>query len=245
MTSAQANVGVRRSEARAAVRGFTLLEVMMAMALLALAMAALSDLTGNALRNYAYSRDLTNATMLARAKLVELEEKYEDQGFKDADETADGSFEDQGFPNYKWKLEVVKPTSELSPDQLIALLAGAGDDPDASQKLMAQLFGGGKDAGSGGGTAAGGMPALFAASMQAMVTNFGQLLKSSVRQVKFSVAWKDGKTTHQFAISSLMVVVCPKAPAGRRGDAPDLCLDASGSTVQGFGGNRANPTVTR
>ena len=42
---------------------------------------------------------------------VELEEKYEDQGFKDADESADGSFEDQGYPNYKWKLEVVKPTS--------------------------------------------------------------------------------------------------------------------------------------
>jgi prepilin-type N-terminal cleavage/methylation domain-containing protein len=220
VTSAQASARVRRSGARAVQRGFTLLEVMMAMALLALAMAALSDLTGNALRNYAYSRDLTNATMLA----------------------ADGSFEDQGFPNYKWKLEVVKPTSELSPDQLVALLAGAGDDPDSSQKLMAQLFGGGKDAGSGGGAAAGGMPALFAASMQAMVTNFGDLLKKSVRQLKFSVAWKDGKTTHQFAISSLMVVACPKAPGGRRGDAPDLCLDASGSTLQSFdGGNRAAP----
>jgi general secretion pathway protein I len=226
-----------------AAGGFTLLEVMVAMALLAISMAALSDLTGNALRNYAYSRDLTNATMLARAKLAEVEEKYEDQGFKDANESSEGNFEDQGFPNYKWKLEVVKPTSELSPDQLVALLAGAGDDPDATSKLMEQLFGGGKDA-SGGGSAAGGMPALLAASMQAMVTSFGQTLKSSVRQLKFTVAWKDGKTPHQFAISSLMVVACPKAPGGRRGDAPDLCLDASGSTVQGFG-NRASPSGPR
>jgi hypothetical protein len=88
------------------------------------------------------------------------------------------------------------------------------------------------------------MPALLAASMQAMVTNFGQLLKSSVRQLKFSVAWKDGKTTHQFAVSSLMVVVCPKAPAGRRGDAPDLCLDASGNTVQSFGGLTTNANIS-
>ena len=65
----------RGAALRRRVRGFTLLEVMVALALLAAAFMALADLGGNALRNYGYARDLTAATLLARGKMVELEAK--------------------------------------------------------------------------------------------------------------------------------------------------------------------------
>jgi len=60
---------------RAGARGFTLLEVMVALAVLAGAMMALADLTGNALRNFAYARDLSVATVLARGKMAEVTER--------------------------------------------------------------------------------------------------------------------------------------------------------------------------
>ena len=44
--------------------GFTLLEVLIALTVLAGSLLAISDLAGNAIRNYAYARDLSVATLL-------------------------------------------------------------------------------------------------------------------------------------------------------------------------------------
>ena len=52
----------------------------MALAVLAGALMAVADLSGSALRNFGYARDLSVATLLARGKMAEMEEKYEDTG---------------------------------------------------------------------------------------------------------------------------------------------------------------------
>ena len=49
--------------------GFTLLEVMVALAVLAMSLTAVSDVVGGALQNHLRARQLEVATMLARAKL--------------------------------------------------------------------------------------------------------------------------------------------------------------------------------
>ena len=123
-------------------RGFTLLEVMVALAVLAGSLMAVADLSGNALRNFGYARDLSVATLLARGKMAELEEKYEDVGFTDFDQTEEGTFADQGQPGMRWKLELQKPTSDLTPEKILGAFLGGGDGDVGTQEMLGKLLGG-------------------------------------------------------------------------------------------------------
>lgn len=204
---------------RTAARGFTLLEVMVALAVLAGALMALADLSGNALRNYGYARDLSVATLLARAKMAEETEKLEDAGFRDFDQTEDGNFSDQGYPSYRWKLEVMKPDSSLTAEKMLAGLLGAGPDDADAGALIGQLLGTGK----GGGGATSGLPGGAAGGLlQGQITTFVEELKKSVRRVRLTVSWKDGKTEHAFDVSTVLVVLNPRAPGGAHGAEPDI-----------------------
>ncbi len=215
---------MRPQPPRTAAPAFTLLEVMVALMLLAAALMAISDLSGNALRNHAYARDLSLATELARGKMAEVEEKYEDSGFKDFDEEQDGDFEEQGHKEVKWLLEVRKPEADLSAEQLLGLLAGgSGGSP---QEILAKLMGGAPPAGgpaSGGPVAdLGAASALLAGVLQRQLTAFGESIKKSLREVRLTVAWQDGRDTHRFSVVTHMVVLNPKAPGGQRGTQPDV-----------------------
>jgi general secretion pathway protein I len=82
--------------------GFTLLEVMVSLAILAVGLVAVMQLFSSSLRNAKISQDYTNAVFAARQKLEEILvenkdfDKYEDSG----------EFED--LPGYSWFI-----TSEL------------------------------------------------------------------------------------------------------------------------------------
>ena len=211
---------VRRS------RGFTLLEVMVALAVLAGSLMAVADLSGNALRNYAYARDLSVATLLARGKMAELEEKYEDVGFTDFDQTEDGSFSDQGQPGMRWKLELRKPTSDLTPEKILGAFLGGGDGDTGTQEMLGKLLGGPGDPGGGGGSKGGpsaGTPGgLLGGVLQGQIKAFTEELKKAVRRVSLRVSWKDGKVENGFDVSTYWVVLNPKAAGGARGPDPDI-----------------------
>jgi general secretion pathway protein I len=241
----------RPTTARRALRGFTLLEVMVALALLAAAFMALADLGGNALRNYGYARDLTTATLLARGKMAELEDKFEDEGFKDFDQEAEGDFADQGRPEYRWQAKVSKPTADLKGGGLMRLLEGAGVGGGVLSALgIAPTGEGGAGAksgasgsaatgaapGGGGGPTAGASPMAgeMTKVVQSQLTAFGEKLDQSVRELTLTVSWMDGRVPHDFSVSTHLVVVFPKAPGGARGDSPDIApgaLQAAGATA--------------
>ena len=208
------------------VRGFTLLEVMVALAVLAGSLMAVADLSGNALRNYVYSRDLSVATLLARGKMAELEEKYEDAGFTDFDQTEEGTFADQGEPTMRWKLELRKPSSDLTAEKILAAFLGGGEDDTGTQEMIGKLLGGSSGAGAGGGSKGGpssGAPGgILGGVLQGQIKAFTEELKKGVRQVSLRVAWKDGKTENGFDVSTYWVVLNPKAPGGARGENPDI-----------------------
>ncbi len=210
---------VARSRRR--LHGFTLLEVMVALSVLALALMALADLTGNALRNHGYARQLSEATLLARGKMAELEEAYEDSGFKDFDETQEGDFADAGHPDVRWRVDVKKPDSQLSPEQLLGFLTGAaGGD---AQDVLAKLMGFGPRDGSGPSPAPvqGQGGALMSNLFKTQLTAFGEQIKKSLRELRLTVAWRDGKQVRRFEVVTHLVVLNPRAPGGVRGDSPD------------------------
>ncbi len=201
--------------------GFTLLEVMVALAILAMALMAIADLSGNALRNHAYASQLSQATLLARGKMAELEETYEDKGFRDFDESEEGDFADEGHPEFKWRVELKKPQAHLSPEQLLGYLTGsAGGD---TQDVLAKLMGANPSGGSGPQPAP--VQGLAGAAMsnllQTQLTAFGEQMKKSLRELRLTVAWLDGRQRRQFTVVTHLVVLNPRAPGGARGDSPD------------------------
>ncbi len=89
-------------------QGFTLLEVMAAVAILALTLVVLLSVVSNNMRATAHARMLTTGTLLARGKIVSLEDLLIEKGFQDLDETDDGVFADEGFREFSWSTAIEK-----------------------------------------------------------------------------------------------------------------------------------------
>jgi general secretion pathway protein I len=203
-------------------RAFTLLEVMVALGLLAAALMATADLAGSALRNHERARDLDVAVLLARGRMAALEERYEDSGFKDHDEEESGDFSQDGRPDVRWRLQVLRPAPDLSADQLIGMLVGETGAVDAGD-LAKKLLGAPAAGGSGGPTVdPGPAMAMFTTLLQARLTAFGEALKQSLREMRLTVSWPSGAETRSFTVTTHLVVLNPKAPGGARGDSPDV-----------------------
>jgi general secretion pathway protein I len=218
---------------RGARSGFTLLEVMVALAVLAGALMAVADLSGNALRNFGYARDLSVATLLARGKMAEIEEKYEDSGFTDFDQTENGTFADQGQPGMRWTLELKKPDGDMSPQQLLGAFLGTGGEDVGTQEMLGKLLGGGSGSGGKGGPSSAGPGGVLGGVLQTQLTAFSEELKKGVRRAVLRVSWKDGKTEHGFDVSTFMVVLNPKAPGGARTADPDIPPNLAAPTSPG------------
>jgi general secretion pathway protein I len=86
--------------------GFTLLEVMVAVAILAISMATLFGSQSQSLVLATEAKFNTNASLLAGLKLAELEsgriEPVDDEGDFGAD-----------FPGYKWKIVAQEPSADV------------------------------------------------------------------------------------------------------------------------------------
>jgi len=81
-------------------KGFTLLEVMVALAILAIALVAVFQLQSQNLSLAEEVRFLTTASLLAQGKMAEIEAiKLKDL------RAGEGDFGDE-FPDYRWRLEV-------------------------------------------------------------------------------------------------------------------------------------------
>jgi general secretion pathway protein I len=184
-----------------AARGFTLLEVMVALAILAASLLALSDVVAGALRNEVRARNLEMATLLARGKLAEVEDHYEWKGFKTSDESDEGTFEDEGHPEVRWALEIKAPPGTLDADQIIRALTGTDlqgllPPPDQAPEVapfQAQLTG----------------------ALQAMLPRLAENVKRGLREVRLTVTWPEGGRDESFEVKTHMLVLAPAETAPR------------------------------
>ena len=88
--------------------GFSLLEVMVALAILAMALVVLVGITTDNVRNTQHAKMVTIATFLSRAKMAEVEDLVLEDGFTENDEEDEGDFGDQGWPDIHWKTTIEK-----------------------------------------------------------------------------------------------------------------------------------------
>ena len=180
--------------------GFTLLEVIVALAILSMALMAIFDLNAGAIASHVYAKKVTVATFLARSKMTDLEQKLYDEGLPTTDQEEDGDFSDEGWENIKWRARILAPkTTNVSSEKVISALFGVPMEGSDISDITKMLAGGGGDGKEGGGAdptgmagAAGGMMAgLIQGQLTQMINQIGQ----SVREVHLTVSWKDGANT--------------------------------------------------
>lgn len=191
-------------------RGFTLLEVMIALALLGLGMVVLIKSAAGNIFSTEDAHMMGIATDLARGKMYDIEETLLKDGFTDTDQSQEDEkcFEDEGWPNicYSYKVEEPKLPSF---DQLQtmgqkqaekAMQEAAGSAGSAlGSALGSDSLGGFENSTLGSmmglmGSLGGGKQDITAqqgASLfQSQYEMFQEILKVSVRKVTLTVKWK-------------------------------------------------------
>ena len=84
--------------------GFTLLEVMIAMSILAVSLVSLYITTGRAIRVSHHARAMTQATFLCRQKMAEIQNEFITEGFKDEAGVKEdrGEFQESAFKQFRY-----------------------------------------------------------------------------------------------------------------------------------------------
>lgn len=168
--------------ARSAQRGFTLLEVMIALAILAGGLMILLSASSMNVERTKRAQWLAVATDLARGKMYDLEEELLKDGFQELDKTESGEFDDEGWPQIEWEAKVEK----IELPSLGALQEGQAEGEE------------GAEGGAGGGllggflgTAGGADPSTNAGAglIASQFQLVADVLEKSIRKVTLTVKW--------------------------------------------------------
>ena len=127
--------------------GFTLIEILVALAILATSLVVLLENVGSSIRLSEVSRDLTVAAIIAQDKMTEMELEGE---YVIGEE--EGDFEDR-YPGYWWRMSV---TESMFPNTLQLDLEILWGNPDFPQVLYLTSYVTGDVESAGGGDSEGG-----------------------------------------------------------------------------------------
>jgi general secretion pathway protein I len=168
-------------------RGFTLLEVMVAMTILS---GALTWIVVGMARNIAaegHAKLITSATFLARSKMNDIEDDLYEKGFGEFEKELTGTFEDKGFQRFSWRVVVDKV--ELPGSDSVQTMMGKMNDVKAAVT--------GQDTPKPDSTAQN--PSPLTSSMG----QFGQIygvvkdsIESAIRRITVQVMWSEGRKTY-------------------------------------------------
>ena len=116
--------------------GFTLLEVMVSLAILSVSLVAILNLHSSSVRVHNHAKHLTVATLLARSKMIDIEERLLDEGLPEYTEQHQGSFDEEGYPG---NLDVwVNYT--MTPDNCLKIHYQAISDKDTVLNLTNHTY---------------------------------------------------------------------------------------------------------
>lgn len=188
-------------------RGFTLLEVMIALAIMALALTAIVGINGNAITQHAYSKRVTVATMLARSKLADLESEFYKEGFDSQfDQRVVGDFSEEGWKDFAWEAEIIKP--DLDPaaaTEMVRVMAQqftSGLEEDVS-RTRDQIQG--PTIGLDGLSST--MADQYTGLIESQVGQIVETLEQSVREVRLRVTWQEGKEIESVDVTTHFVIL--------------------------------------
>jgi general secretion pathway protein I len=169
----------------ASTRGFSLLEVMIALAILSVGLVFLFQVQARSIQLASQAREITLATMLARAKLLDCQTDLLKKGFSIGDYNESGSFSDDDHPDIYWECHAYEPEMP------------AADGGDVSS-----AFGGGA-AGAGGGDDANNDPGM--AFLGPILSQMSSVLGKSIRELVVIVRWGSGDDIEEMTVTTHVV----------------------------------------
>jgi general secretion pathway protein I len=207
-----------RPAPRSGQAGFSLVEIMIALAILGLGLTVLLGSVAASSRQGPEVQLMSVATSLARGKMLDLEEQLMKEGFLETDQSSDGEFDAEGWPNISWtaKVEIVELPSmdTLMAMQQAAAGQGSGSAGDPFAAMGSALAGlgsgdGGEPSGDevignifslvGGGVGGEGDGASAATGAVAgLYPQLQEVFKASLRRVTLTVAWTVGGRERSF-----------------------------------------------
>jgi general secretion pathway protein I len=209
----------RRGGGRA---GFTLVEMMLALAVLAFSLATLMTTQASTVRMMGLADEMQVAAILLRAQMQALEEELRTEGFQDSILTSRGDFRRDGFDAYEWEaiIEPVEVTDDAE-DQFVA-------------NIHAELFGEGMT-GEGSLTGAAAV-SQFLPMIIGQVPEFINQVGQRTRKITLTITW-DSRMGLMALTANQFYTVLDLEEAGM-GSAAPVVDDATLMIPSGGGGNR-------
>jgi general secretion pathway protein I len=183
-------------------RGFTLLEVMIALALLGLGMVVLIKSAASNIFSTEDARMMGIATDLARGKMYDIEEILLKDGFTETSQSQESEecFKDEGWENICYSYKVEEPKLP-SIDQITGAAQNQAEKAakEAGSAAGSDALAGFENSALGGmmsmmGSLGGGKQDITAAQggelLQGQWQMFQEILKVSIRKVSLTVKWK-------------------------------------------------------
>lgn len=162
--------------------GFTLLEVMIAVAILSISLTSLLSSQMTALKATRYAQGVSAAAFLAEQQLIEMEWQLRRDGWSDFDQELEGDFSEQGWDDITYKC-----------------IADKIELPEYSQ-IQAMVDAGGSDDGSQDGVQDAGEQAF---GMLGMVWSIVKsAVEESIRKASCTVYWQDGAITYDVQVAT-------------------------------------------
>lgn len=164
--------------------GFTLIEVMIALAIMAGMLTLLLRGAAGNVASTDRARMMTAATELARNKMYDIEEELLHNGFQPDVQEDEGDFEEEGWPQIKWKTEIAKielPNAE-------ALSGFDGEDGEEGED---------SSGGGTGGLGGGGLGGAIIGSQFEMVKN---MMEEALRRVRVTISYKVAGYEEEFTV---------------------------------------------
>jgi general secretion pathway protein I len=173
-------------------RGFSLLEIMIAVAILSGALTWIVVGVSRSIKAENHAKLMTTATFLAREKMVDVEDELYEKGFGEFEKELSGGFDDKGFARFGWRA-IVDKVELPSQEQMQTVLSNA-------KTAKENLAGGANPGATAQATSAADSSNPMSAGASALGSQFGiikQVLEQAIRRVTIRVTWVEGRTTQQ------------------------------------------------
>lgn len=158
-------------------RGFTLLEVLLALVILAGSLTILLGTQANHVQMGQAANEMSIASMLGRQKMLEVESELAADGFNEGEQSDNGAFREEGFDHIQWEY-LVEPV-EIDETAQEALLGQANST----------LFGEG-DSGQGGTFTGNAAFASYLPLVVGLIPEFINRLGERVRKITLTLTWE-------------------------------------------------------
>jgi prepilin-type N-terminal cleavage/methylation domain-containing protein len=169
---------------RATAGGFSLLEVMVSLAILAMSLVVLSRVVTTNVSAANHARLTTAATFLARTRISMMEQSLLEYGFAEMDGEDTGDFAQEGFPAFRWYTSVERIELPADSTQKVQQASSKATQSNNPMEMLSGFMGG---------------------FMSTLMDPIRLGLQESVRKLTVRVKWNEaGKLEQSFEVVNFL-----------------------------------------